>query len=454
MKASGNSFGIRMTKLLNVVLMTVPYVICLLYYYLPGMPFTLTRSGMLLMFLLFVALYSILGRTYDAFLVSISRISTMAYSQTLAATISDGFAFIVIWVLYTRFPNPLPGLLALFVQMLISLAWCILAKKFYYATRPAKKTILISDRESSFEKLIPEYGLDRKYDIRESITIDELGGDMSRLEPYEVVFLNGIHSHDRNIILKYCVDRDKTIFMIPRVGDVIMSGARPVHMLHLPVIRAGRYAPNPEYLFVKRLFDIVLSLLALVILSPIFLITAIAIKANDGGPVFYKQCRLTRDGKEFDILKFRSMRVDAESDGVARLSTGGADSRITSVGRVIRAVRIDELPQLINILKGELSICGPRPERPEIAAEYEKEIPEFHLRLQAKAGLTGYAQVHGKYNTTPYDKLLMDLMYISRPSIYEDLKIMFATVKILFQPESTEGIEEGSTTAMGNHNER
>lgn len=142
------------------------------------------------------------------------------------------------------------------------------------------------------------------------------------------------------------------------------------------------------------------------------------------------------------------MCVDAEKDGVARLSTGDKDDRITPVGRIIRACRIDELPQLINILKGDLSIVGPRPERPEIAAQYCEEMPEFNLRLQAKAGLTGYAQVYGKYNTTPYDKLVMDLMYIAHPSIIVDFKIMFATVKILFLPESTEGVAEGQTTTM------
>ena len=157
---------------------------------------------------------------------------------------------------------------------------------------------------------------------------------------------------------------------------------------------------------------------------------------------------MTKDGRDFDVLKFRSMRVDAEKDGVARLSTGDHDDRITPVGHVIRKVKIDELPQLFNILKGDMTIVGPRPERREIAEEYEKELPEFRLRLQAKAGLTGYAQVYGKYNTTPYDKLQMDLMYISKPSIVEDLKIMFATLAILFRRESTEGVAPGHTTAQ------
>ena len=165
------------------------------------------------------------------------------------------------------------------------------------------------------------------------------------------------------------------------------------------------------------------------------LITAVAIKAYDHGPVLYKQIRLTKDGKQFKILKFRSMRVDAEKDGVARLAADH-DDRITPVGRVIRAIRFDELPQIFNILMGDMSIVGPRPERPEIAAQYEQEMPAFSLRLQVKAGLTGTAQVYGRYNTEPRDKLKMDLMYINNMSLVEDLKLIFATVKILFMKES------------------
>ena len=206
--------------------------------------------------------------------------------------------------------------------------------------------------------------------------------------------------------------------------------------------------PQPEYVFFKRLFDIILSAFLLILTLPISLIVAIAIKAYDGGPCFYKQTRLTKDGKEFGILKFRSMIVDAEKDGVARLSSGDNDSRITPIGKIIRACRMDELPQLLNILKGDMTFVGPRAERPELTEKYSEKIPEFKLRLQAKAGLTGYAQVYGKYNTEPYEKLQMDLMYIAHPSIIEDFKIILATIKILFMKDSTEGIQEGATDAL------
>ena len=174
--------------------------------------------------------------------------------------------------------------------------------------------------------------------------------------------------------------------------------------------------------------------------------TAAAIKMHDGGPVFFYQERCTKDGKVFSICKFRSMIVDAEKNGASVPATE-RDPRITPVGNIIRKLRIDELPQLWNILRGDMSIVGPRPERPEIAAQYEQEMPAFSLRLQVKAGLTGTAQVYGRYNTEPRDKLKMDLMYINNMSLGEDLKLIFATVKIMFMKERTAGVQLGQVTA-------
>ncbi len=214
-----------------------------------------------------------------------------------------------------------------------------------------------------------------------------------------------------------------------------------------PIVLIREYELTVEQRFVKRCIDLVCSLLLLVLASPFMLLTAIAVKLYDGGPVLYKQIRCTRGERPFSILKFRSMRVDAEKDGVARLSSKN-DDRITPVGKIIRKVRLDELPQLINILKGDMSFIGPRPERPEIIEQYKKEMPEFVYRMKVKAGLAGYAQVYGKYNTTPYDKLKLDLTYIENYTVWMDVKLMLLTLKILFVPESTEGIDEGQTTAM------
>ena len=443
---------LRIIKTLDAVLITVPFALCWYLYYAKHIASPFYAKGDYLVVALFFALFIIFGRVYDAFLMSMQRISEIVYAQFLAVAVSDFIMYIVIWLLSKHLPNILPGVAALIGQVILAAVWAYNAHHAYFKIFPLQATAVIYDTRQGMEKLIRKYGLDDKYKVVLTATADECIANLAMLDGVSTVFMSGIHSHDRNVILKYCVENNIGTFVIPRIGDTIMSGAYPMHMFHLPMLKVGRYHPQPEYLFIKRLLDIVISAVALVVLSPIFLITAIAIKATDHGPVFYKQIRLTKDGKEFGILKFRSMRVDAEKDGVARLSSGDHDDRITPVGKVIRACRIDELPQLLNILRGELSIVGPRPERPEIAAQYCEEMPEFSLRLQAKAGLTGYAQIYGKYNTTPYDKLVMDLMYIAHPSIVEDLKIMFATVKILFMPESTEGVAEGQTTAMSGEN--
>ena len=399
---------------------------------------------------IFAVIYLYFCKTYDAFLISHYRIFDVIASQTLSLLFSDILMYAITLLLYKRFPNPLPLLLCFADQVSISIIWSCIAHAIYFKWFPARKSIIVYDSRRGMQDLIEEYGLSKKFDVRKTASVEECLNDLSMIDDMEVVFLSGIHSHDRNFILKYCLYENKQVYVIPRIGDVIMSGAKQMHMFHLPIMRVQRYKPRPGYLFLKRVFDIVAALIGLIVLSPVFLITAIAIKATDNGPVFYKQERLTKNGKRFMIHKFRSMRVDAEKDGVARLSSGDKDDRITPVGRFIRKCRIDELPQLIDILVGNLSVVGPRPERPEIAEEYMKEIPEFQLRLQAKAGLTGYAQVYGKYNTTPYDKLQMDLMYIAHPSFAEDIRICFATFKILFTSESTEGVAEGSTTAMEN----
>ena len=216
-------------------------------------------------------------------------------------------------------------------------------------------------------------------------------------------------------------------------------------MFDTPLLLFRNSGLTIEQQLVKRIFDIVCSLIILIVFSPVLLLVAACVKLYDGGPVFYRQARLTKDGKVFMIYKFRSMRVDSEKHG-ARLAMKG-DSRITPVGNIIRNLHIDELPQILNILQGDMSIVGPRPERPEIAEEYYKELPEFSYRLKVKAGLTGYAQVYGKYNTTPIDKLKLDMTYIENYSFFLDLQLLATTVKILFQKDSTEGVESWQTTA-------
>lgn len=439
--------AMRAVKALNVLMLTLPFAVCWYVAYADNIASPYYAKGNYLVIALYAALYFTYGRIYEAFLVSMNPLPEMVYSQGLAALVSNAIFYFVIWLLSKHLPNPLPLLGVFVMQLGLAALWSAAARRWYFRTWPARRTLIIYDRREDMEQLLQEPNMKKKFNIVGRMSADDALAAMPlHFECIDTVFLCGIHSHMRNILLKECIAANVAAYITPCIGDVLMQSARPIHMFHLPVLRAKRCQPEPIYLFVKRTMDIFISVLALLLLSPVFLITALAIKLTDGGPVFYKQCRLTKDGHEFQIYKFRSMRTDAEKDGIARLSTGDKDDRVTRVGKIIRMVRVDELPQLLNILRGEMSLVGPRPERPEIAAQYRESLPEFDLRLQVKAGLTGYAQVHGKYNTSPYDKLQMDLIYIANLGLAEDLRVLFATVKVLFLPESTEGIEQEQKT--------
>ena len=269
------------------------------------------------------------------------------------------------------------------------------------------------------------------------------------LERYDGVVLWDISVENRNKLLKFCYGHSIRTYIMPKIPDVILKGAEELHILDTPLLLTREYELTVEQRFLKRCIDLICSVILFILTSPFMLLTAIAVKLYDGGPVLYKQTRCTIGGKQLQILKFRSMRVDAEKDGVARLASKH-DSRITPVGKFIRKVRLDELPQLINIIRGDMSFIGPRPERPEIIAQYMEIMPEFAFRMKVKAGLAGYAQVYGKYNTTPYDKLKLDLSYIENYSVWLDIKLMLLTLKVLVWPDSTEGVETDQVTALKN----
>ena len=281
-----------------------------------------------------------------------------------------------------------------------------------------------------------------KYEIAERISLED-GESAIReaLAKYDAALIDDIPAHDRNRMVKICFEMDKRVYYSPKISDVLVKNSQELNLIDAPLFLNKNKGIDPVHRFVKRSFDLALSLLAFVILSPIMLITAAAIFLEDRGPVFFKQERVTYGGKRFMILKFRSMIVDAEKDGRPH-PAGEHDDRITKVGRFIRATRIDELPQLLNIIMGDMSIVGPRPERWEHVEQYSKEIPEFAFRTKVKGGLTGYAKVYGQYNTTALDKLKLDLLYITNYSFLLDLQIIFQTIKILFVKESTAGFTE------------
>lgn len=391
------------------------------------------------------------NKTYNSYLIGYWRVRSLVFAQFLSQFFSVAAIYFIVSIAWNHFDNPVAFLILLLVQLLLDIAWSLFGNWFYYDLIPPRRTILIYRNALDRKRFGSLKGKpsERIYQITDELMYDGTFKELEeKLEGYDAVFVAGVNSRCRNGILKYCKENNVRGFFLPHVGDVIMQEAAHIQSFDSPVLCVNRKVLNPEYAIVKRLFDFFSSLCGIIVLSPFMAAAAIAIKLYDGGPAIYKQVRLTKDGREFEIYKFRSMRVDAEKDGVARLSTGDNDDRITPIGKFIRKCRMDELPQLFNILKGDMSVVGPRPERPEIAEQYYKTMPDFKLRLQVKAGLTGYAQIYGRYNTDPYEKLEFDLMYINNMSFLKDIELFFATFFILSSSESTAGVEEGAVTAM------
>lgn len=435
-------------KIVITLLMTGAMFLIWYFCYNPNINLPFYAKGHYLMTVVFMVIYLVFTRVYGGFMVGTASVLDLIFSQIIAIGFTVGSSYAIFTLLSYKLVNPVPLIAFFFVFSVIAALWCFVADKVYFRLHKPKKTIVIFGNRESYESLKGVKGMKKRFLVEEVHDSEKttLNFLFEKITGFDAVFMCGVPSDYRNEILKYCIAKDIACYIKPKISDTIIRGGKTLQMMNVPVYRCKRGDTGLIYLAIKRVMDIVLSLIAIVISSPFMLFTAAAIKLYDGGKVFYRQTRLTKNGKKFEVIKFRSMIQDAEKDGVARLAKDG-DDRITPVGKVIRMLRLDELPQLFNILKGDMSFVGPRPERPEIAKEYEKNMPEFALRLQVKAGLTGYAQVYGKYNTPPYDKVQMDLMYVANQSVVEDLKLMLMTFKILFIPSSTEGVSEDQTTA-------
>ena len=406
-------------------------------------------KGHVLILLIYFVLLFFFANTYGALKIGYLKPVDVFISEIFSLLIVNVISYFQISLMANWLVDVRPIIWTMLLQILLAALWVFFCNACYYKAFPPRE-ILIIHGERPIDDIVKKFETRKdKYRIRKCMNIAE-GMEAVKAEicaGYGAVVLWDISAVDRNALLKYCYSLSIRVYTMPKISDVLIRGADQLHLFDTPIYLTREYSLKVEQRVAKRLIDLFCSVLLLVIASPFMLITAIAIKCYDGGPVFYKQIRCTRDRKEFYILKFRSMKVDAEKDGVARLAAKN-DSRITPVGKLIRATRIDELPQLFNILRGEMSFIGPRPERPEIIDQYMEEMPEFAFRMKVKAGLAGYAQVYGKYNTTPYDKLKLDLTYIEQYSVWLDLKLMLLTLKILIKPESTEGVDSSQTTAM------
>jgi len=400
-----------------------------------------------------IALYALMifcfYNLYGGFKIGQSRVFEIVYSQILSVLCVNVITYLQLCLIgrWTLMSNIAPMIAMTVADIIVVLAWSFFTRWVYRRLYPPRKMLLVYGAYSPDNLIRKIQTREDRYDIQDTISIDE---DFEKIK--EKILRNGsvvltdTPPQIRNDILKFCFENDIRCYCVPKISDVMIRSAESIHLMDTTLLLMRNIGMTADQKCLKRVFDVIVSLIAIAVASPFMLLIALCIKLYDGGPVFFTQDRLTEGGKIFKVYKFRSMRVQKKSDEY--VLTRKDDDRITPVGKIIRNIHFDELPQLLNILKGDMSFVGPRPECLKLAEAYKVNIPQFDYRLKVKAGLTGYAQVYGKYNTTPYDKLKLDLYYIENYSFLLDLKLMLLTFKILFQKENTEGIESWQTSAV------
>ena len=446
----------RTASVIITALMTAAFATVWLLYYNSIVFRTHLELGAFFTSLIWLILYLKFGQVYRAFKIASNAIGETAFSQFLSIGFADLILYMAGCLAARQYVNILPGAAIVILQSVIGFFWATRSKQYFLSHVEPRDCLLVYDAAITQEEHVKEQEFARKlentyghlFKITECIPVsDEMNETLADISDFSVIFVYNMPLEKRSRIVNYCVNTGKRFYVTPTIEDVVARGYDVKHFIDTPLMEYNGSFKKAQTYFGKRALDIVISLLMLILTSPIMLIAAIAIKVEDGGSVFFKQARVGQGGKVFNILKFRSMIMDAEKDGKPRPAVAG-DSRITKVGKILRSTRLDELPQIFNILLGQISLVGPRPERTEHVDLYTKELPEFSYRLRVPAGLTGYAQIYGKYNTSARDKLLLDLLYVEQQNFLMDMRIVFLTVKIMFTPESTEGFDEKKSKAI------
>ncbi len=385
----------------------------------------------------YATLTAILFRAYDCLHYGYLKRVHLICNQCIAVLIVHSITYIQISIIGRRFLPPAPLVMLTILDALLILLWSALIHRIYLRLYPPLRLVIVYGARHAAELVMKMSERVDKYMICESVDMAaDFDAVCAQLEGFDGVILCELPAAMRNGLLKHCYASGLRCYIAPDVSDILLRGAEEIRLFDTPLLLCRNAGLSTGEKIIKRTVDIVISAILLLLTLPLWLICAVAIRMEDGGSIIYRQQRLTKDGKRFDMLKFRSMIPDAEVFGQA-VTAKEQDKRITKVGRWLRRFRLDELPQLWNILKGDMSLVGPRPERPQLAEEYTRRCPEFAFRLRVKAGLTGYAQVVGTYDTEPPDKLKMDLMYIEQYSLLLDMRILLMTVKTAILPHRT-----------------
>ncbi len=400
----------------------------------------------------FTLVYMMMNIIYGGFDIGKRKSKPIIYSFVLSVFFTDIAAHFFMCIMNITvvhngkfvYDYPLLLLLTYIIQIFIIVVFTYGGNYLYFSANKPHDSIIITRKGEQTDSIVSKIGRYKKqYNITETVFIDD-PDILKKIDKADSIFFYNLSVPERNAFVEYCYHCKKDIYYSVELSDIVSLGSHRVYFDDKSMVYAPVKGLTFEQRVIKRIMDLVIAGFGLIITSPIFLITALCIKLEDGGPVFYKQERATYAGKIFNVIKFRSMKVE---DGSIHKSVTKNDDRITRTGRIIRKFRIDELPQLINVIKSDMSIVGPRPEMVENVEKYTKELPEFAYRQRAKAGLTGMAQIYGKYNTSPKDKLIFDLTYINEYSVWLDIKLIFRTLLVLLTPDkSTEAFEDNKKT--------
>ncbi len=427
--------------ILNVALLVTVFFLVWSNVYNNMLPIPFFRRGNYILYGLYAMILYAFILLMKGHRIGSLRILEIVLSQFIALILANVVTYFQVSLLSYKLA-PVGGfLLMTAAQLVLTAIWAVLSNRVYNRVFAPQKMVFLYDDPSKMALANKLNVIKERFSISYYIdAASEKNRILQIISQYPAVLVAVNDSAMQEWLIRLCYEKQKRVYLLPSITDVIKNGAQSVHAVDTPLLLCRNGRLTTEERIIKRIFDLLFSAVGIVVLSPFMLLTAAAIWLYDRKSIIYTQPRLTRGSKLFNLYKFRSMVVDAEKDGVRLTVTN--DDRVTPVGKFIRRCRLDELPQLFNILLGDMSFVGPRPERPEIAAEYEKEHPAFRYRLNVKAGLTGNAQVYGNYDTSSQDKLLMDLMYIENYSFLHDLSLMFQTLRIILIPSRAEGFQE------------
>lgn len=436
------------------------YLCAFLAFYLPisvtnPQLMRVSRTSAIVIFSFLVIGYFMM-RTYGGYAVGKDKSSHIVYSLVFGLWLTDIIAYFVLLMMNVNDINrstitPVSGEIGLLLagmaaQLLLTALFVYAGNYIYFKLVPPSETLIISSSKASAEELLARI-LEMKRQYRVTAAADYRRSDIRKLiKQAETVMLCDIPAESRIPLEEYAYKENKALYIASELFDIVENAAVPATFGDCSFLECGAKGRlKPEQRFLKRLMDVALSLAFMPLFLLIMLPCALAVKLCDGGKCFYRQRRVTRGGRVFEIIKLRTMREDC-ADHISLAAEN--DERITRVGRFLRRWRLDELPQVFNVLKGDMSLVGPRPEMPEIASSAAKDFPEFGYRLKMKAGLTGYAQITGRYDTEPRRKALMDIYYIENYSLWWDIKIMLRTIMmILRQGGADDKIYEPSAEA-------